>query len=133
MPDLHDSQVAVIIPFYQKAQGILTKAIASALNQVDFGNITIIVVDDASPVSARSELADVMTAHPGKIRILEQPNAGPAAARNKGLDNVPQGTQYVAFLDSDDEWIDTHLANATAALGSGYDFYFSDHSDGQCI
>jgi succinoglycan biosynthesis protein ExoW len=119
--------VAVVIPFYQKKAGILTKAITSALAQKNIGACTIIVVDDASPVSARSELADIMRDHPGRIVIIEQANAGPAAARNKGLDSVPAGTEYVAYLDSDDEWIDSHLANALTALGTGYDFYFADH------
>lgn len=119
--------IAVVIPFYQKKPGILSKAILSALAQTGVGPLTIIVVDDASPVSARSELEDIMREHPGKIVIIEQANGGPAAARNKGLDSVPAGTEYVAYLDSDDEWIDTHLANAVAALGEGNDFYFSDH------
>ena len=119
--------IAVVIPFYQKKTGILKKAIASALAQTGVAACTIIVVDDASPVSARSELADIVRDHPGRIVIIEQANAGPAAARNKGLDSVPAGTEYVAYLDSDDEWIDSHLANAVAALGAGYDFYFADH------
>jgi succinoglycan biosynthesis protein ExoW len=118
-------RVAVVIPFYQKSAGILTKAIVSALRQSVVS--TIIVVDDASPVPARDELAVLMRQHPGRIVIIEQPNAGPAAARNNGLDHVPADTRYVAFLDSDDEWIDTHLANAVTALDEGYDFYFADH------
>lgn len=118
--------IAVVIPFYQKASGILTKAIVSALGQGDSENVTIIVVDDTSPVPARVELADLIARHPGRIVIIEQPNAGPAAARNRGLDSVPTGTEYVAFLDSDDEWIPTHLGNALTALEHGCDFYFSD-------
>jgi succinoglycan biosynthesis protein ExoW len=121
------TSVAVIIPFYQKQQGILSKAIRSALKQVFVGQSTIIVIDDSSPVPAKVELADIMRDHPGRVVIIEQANAGPAAARNKGLDHVPPGTEYVAFLDSDDEWVDTHLANAVEALGQGFDFYFADH------
>jgi succinoglycan biosynthesis protein ExoW len=119
--------IAVIIPFYQKETGILGKAVSSALRQENAGAPTIIVVDDASPVAAKDELADLMRAHPGRIVIIEQPNGGPAAARNKALDNVPAGTGYVAFLDSDDEWIPSHLANAMAAMADGFDFYFADH------
>lgn len=121
------SSVAVVVPFYQKKSGILSKAIRSALRQTSTPPTTIIVIDDASPVPARDELAAIMRDYPGRIVIIEQPNAGPAAARNKGLESVPAGTEYVAFLDSDDEWIDTHLANAVQALDQGYDFYFSDH------
>jgi succinoglycan biosynthesis protein ExoW len=121
------SSIAVVIPFYQKQRGILSRAILSALRQTFVGQFAIIVIDDSSPVPARAELAEIMSSHPGRIVIIEQPNAGPAAARNKGLDHVPAGTEYVAFLDSDDEWTDTHLTNAMTALAAGYDFYFSDH------
>lgn len=124
MSDPH-ATVAIVIPFYQKQTGILTKSIVSALAQSV--PATIIVVDDSSPVPARTELAALMQKHPGRIVIVEQPNAGPAAARNNGLANVPAGTEYVAFLDSDDEWIECHLVNAVTALDQGYDFYFSDH------
>lgn len=120
-------RIAVIIPFYQKKPGILGKAVASALAQEGDAQATIIVIDDQSPVPARAELGALMLAHPGRIVIIEQANAGPAAARNRGLDAVPAGTEYVAFLDSDDEWIPSHLANAVAALDAGYDFYFSNH------
>jgi succinoglycan biosynthesis protein ExoW len=127
MADAVGGRIAVIVPYYQKQSGVLSRAIVSALAQADVAPFSIIIVDDASPVPARLELADIMRQHPGRIVIIEQPNAGPAAARNKGLDNVPPSTQYVAFLDSDDEWIESHLANAIAALDAGYDFYFSDH------
>ena len=120
-------KISVIIPFYQKELGILSKAVQSVLAQVGVNDVTVIVVDDASPVSARTELAAIMRDHPGRIVVIEQPNAGPAAARNKGLDNVSTGTEYVAFLDSDDEWIAGHLANAVTAMAQGYDFYFADH------
>lgn len=123
---MHDA-VAVIIPFYQKRPGILLKAVASALAQRDVAPFTIVIVDDASPVPARTELAALLEQHPDRIRIIEQANAGPAAARNRGLDAVAAETRFVAFLDSDDEWIDSHLSNALSALGSDYDFYFSDH------
>lgn len=119
--------IAVVIPFYQTKSGILIKAIHSALAQTGVDPCSIIVIDDASPVSAKAELAGIMRAYPGRIVIIDQANAGPAAARNKGLEHVPAGTSYVAFLDSDDEWIDTHLANASSALREGYDFYFADH------
>jgi succinoglycan biosynthesis protein ExoW len=119
--------IAVVIPFYQKKTGILSKAIGSALRQVGNFNLIIIVVDDASPVAARIELAELMRNHPGRIMIVEQPNGGPASARNNGLNHVPSGTEYLAFLDSDDEWIAEHIANAMVAMRAGFDFYFSDH------
>jgi succinoglycan biosynthesis protein ExoW len=119
--------VAVVIPYFQKKPGILARAIASALQQDGGVALDIIVVDDASPVPARAELAGVAIPAPHTLRIVEQPNAGPAAARNRALGLVAPGTEYVAFLDSDDEWIPSHVANALAALEAGHDFYFADH------
>lgn len=119
--------VAVVIPYYQRTEGILRKAVTSALAQPGDHRLTIIVVDDASPVPARGELAGLLAEQPERIVIIERPNAGPAAARNTGLRALPAGTDFVAFLDSDDEWIPEHLQRALAALGQGHDFYFSDH------
>ena len=114
---------AVVIPFYQRQSGILMKAVQSILAQtVAADRVHIVIVDDGSPVSARLELAGLSDP---RIQIIEQANAGPAAARNKALDNVASDVEFVAFLDSDDEWTPDHLANADIALGAS-DFYFSD-------
>lgn len=120
--------VAVVIPYFQRERGILRRAVASALAQRGVA-IHLIIVDDASPVPAAGELETALTAcgQAPMITLLHQENGGPAAARNRGLDAVPAGTEYVAFLDSDDEWTPEHLARAVHALDSGYDFYFADH------
>lgn len=119
--------ITVVIPFYQKRPGILIKAVNSALVQKGTHTLKILIVDDASPVPARDELRAICDAHPGLIRIIEQANAGPAAARNRALDEVAPNTDLVAFLDSDDEWVADHLSNACLALGDRNDFYFADH------
>ncbi len=121
------ARVAIVIPYYQKQSGILAKAIRSVLAQEGGVDWILVIVDDQSPIPARSELAELLPGNEERILIIEQPNGGPAAARNKGLDSVPAGTEYVAFLDSDDEWTPSHLARAVAALEEGYDFYFADH------
>lgn len=121
-----DSATAIIIPYYQREAGILKQAVGSALRQAGVDNAKIIVVDDGSPVPANEELTVELDQWPDKISIIRQENSGPAAARNKGLDSVPAGTEYVAFLDSDDVWAPSHLGKAIQALEKGYDFYFSD-------
>ena len=119
--------ITVIIPYYQKSPGILAKALTSiAAQQACPLPVHVIVVDDASPAPAGPELASAGPM-PHPVQVIEQPNAGPGAARNTGLDNAPPGTRYIAFLDSDDEWTPDHLARAVAALDSGFDFYFADH------
>ncbi len=121
MPDL-----AVVIPYYQRRSGILTRAVRSALAQAGAPEVVILVVDDGSPVPARDEIANLIATHADRVRVIEQDNAGPGAARNAALNAVPEGTRYVAFLDSDDEWTANHLSRAVAALRRGYDCYFSD-------
>jgi succinoglycan biosynthesis protein ExoW len=124
--------VAIIIPYYQREPGILTRAVESVLTQVLPHDIflTVIVIDDDSPHSAETDLA-ALWAPPGvTIKIVSQPNAGPGGARNRGLEIAERDgrTDYVAFLDSDDIWSPTHLADALGALGKGYDFYCCDNS-----
>lgn len=118
--------IAVVIPYFQREAGVLQKALASIAAQ-QLRPVEVIVVDDSSPVPARDEVAALHQQWPQlNVRIVEQPNGGPAAARNKGLDNVSAACDYVAFLDSDDEWHPAHLLHAGAALEAGNDFYFSD-------
>jgi succinoglycan biosynthesis protein ExoW len=122
-------KIAVVIPYFQRDPGILRRSILSALRQDDVEHPSIIVVDDSSPVPASSELADPAFGASGKITVISRANGGPGAARNTGLDAVPDQFDLVAFLDSDDEWAPDHLRNALEAFRAGCDFYFSDHLD----
>ena len=119
-------KVSVIIPYFQKERGILRSVIESALNQRGDIDYEILVIDDESPISAEGEIGDLVEAEPEKLKIIHQQNAGPGAARNKGIENVANNTKYIAFLDSDDHWMEGHLENAVFALEKGFDFYFSD-------
>ncbi len=120
-------QVSVLIPYYQRAPGLLLRAVRSVLAQTG-PTPHIIVIDDASPHPAESDLAALAPEHAARVTVIRQPNAGPAAARNRGLDALPPGTAIVAFLDSDDEWHEHHLAIAAAAFDAGADFYFADYT-----
>jgi succinoglycan biosynthesis protein ExoW len=120
------SKVSVVIPYFQRREGILRNTVLSALRQKTDATVRVLVVDDQSPVPARTELSEILASYPQSVRIVEQKNAGAGAARNTGLDNVDPDTDYVAFLDSDDEWTTSHISRAVWALQNGYDFYFSD-------
>jgi len=95
---LNSPLVSVIIPTYNRAD-IVKRAISSALNQT-YQNLEIIVIDNASSdntVEAVGEFSD------RRVKFIQHPiNKGPAASRNTGIRNV--SGEYVAFLDSDDEW-----------------------------
>lgn len=124
--------VAVIIPFFQARPGILARALRSVLDQdlVPGQRLKIVVVDDASPSPAGADLAQLPAADAARVEVVVQPNGGPAAARNRGLDAVAGQADFVAFLDSDDYWRPGHLAQALAALGADGDFYFADIEEG---
>jgi succinoglycan biosynthesis protein ExoW len=120
------SAISLVVPFFQRKRGILTRAVTSALRQECVATPRVIVVDDGSPVDAAEELKDLLEAYPHHLIILRQENQGPGAARNRGILHARQSSEYVAFLDSDDVWAPTHLASAKRALDRGFDFYFCD-------
>jgi succinoglycan biosynthesis protein ExoW len=120
------AKINIIIPFYQREHGLLLRAVNSALGQQCADDLLVTIVDDGSPISARDELASIM-GREQRLEIIEQPNAGPGAARNRGLASTAEDVEYIAFLDSDDRWLPGHLANGLIALRLGADFYFSNY------
>ena len=121
--------IAVIIPFYQERGGVLAAALRSVFEQrlpADLG-IDIIVVDDSSPYPAKRDVDGLDQRDSASIRIVRQANAGPAAARNTGLNAVTADSPYIAFLDSDDQWDPDHLTCAIASLRDGSDAFFANN------
>jgi glycosyltransferase involved in cell wall biosynthesis len=94
-------KVSVIIPTYNRAYDVI-RAIKSVLAQT-YNNYEIIVVDDGSTDETRR----VLRPYSHCINYFYQDNAGPAAARNKGI-NLAAG-EWLAFLDSDDTWLPNKL------------------------
>lgn len=124
-------RVAIVIPYFQRTEGLLRAALEGVLAQTALPRISeVVVVDDGSPVPARSETEALCTSHPAlatRLRLIEQVNGGVSRARNRGLDACTTGVEYVAFLDPDDVWEADHLERALAALDLGHDFYFANH------
>ncbi|MFC6669019.1 glycosyltransferase family 2 protein [Marinobacterium aestuariivivens] len=126
MGDSNCSQlVSVVIPYYQSNRGLLKKCVESIFSQRGGFCIQVIVVDDSSPVPAREELVGLFR-EGQEIIVLNQENAGPGAARNNGLNHMPMGTRYVAFVDSDDCWREDFLLHAMGAMERGYDIFFAN-------
>ncbi len=110
--------ISVIIPIWNRAHSA-GYAIDSALSQaLPSGHaLEIIVVDDGSNDRPQEALARFG----GAIRLLRHSeNQGAAAARNTGCDAA--GGDYIAFLDSDDQWLPGKLAAQIAFMRqAGFD------------
>ncbi|MDR0787704.1 MAG: glycosyltransferase [Gemmatimonadota bacterium] len=117
--------VAVIIPYFQRKPGLLRRALDSVAAQAGIDRITVLVVDDGSPLPPDDDI-QASSIRRNAVVVIRQDNAGPGVARNTGLDAVPSDHDFVAFLDSDDQWTPGHLLNAITALGDDLDFYFSN-------
>src|SRR5690242_13985907 len=109
-------RVSVIIPFFQREPGILTRCLQSVRRQhVPPGwGVDVIVVDDGSPAGAGDELRGLEFPAPFRVTAIRQENRGVGAARNRGLEEAGEAT-LIAFLDSDDTWPATHLERAIRA------------------
>ena len=97
-------QVNVIIPTFNRAHTI-ERALQSALNQKDV-SFEILVVDDGSADETRILVEQIIKGK-ASVRYLFQTNQGPSAARNLGVRS--SSAPYIAFLDSDDEWLPRKL------------------------
>lgn len=100
-PPTETPLVSVVIPVFNGAH-FLADAIASVIEQA-YPALDIIVVDDGSGDGIEAAVA----ALPVEVRFVRQFNAGPAAARNRGI-RMATG-ELVAFLDVDDLWTPGNL------------------------
>ncbi|AYG70283.1 glycosyltransferase family 2 protein (plasmid) [Rhizobium sp. CCGE531] len=102
---------SVVVPTYNRAS-----ALAATLNSVllqTCQDFEVIVVDDGSTDDIH---AVVHTLNDARVCVLRQENKGASAARNYGIDHA-RG-KYIAFLDSDDFFLEDHLERMTRILES---------------
>ncbi|MDE5619208.1 MAG: glycosyltransferase family 2 protein [Ruminococcus sp.] len=95
--------VSVVIPSYNRALTI-NRSVCSVLNQT-YKDIEVIVVDDCSSDNTR-EVIESINDERLRYYCLEE-NSGACVARNKGIE-LAKG-EYIAFQDSDDEWLPNKL------------------------
>jgi glycosyltransferase involved in cell wall biosynthesis len=102
------STVSVLIPTYNRA-GVLKRAIDSVLSQT-YEELECIVIDDAS-TDETSRLLKSYSDQRLKV-VKHEKNWGVSKARNSGFE-VSKG-EWVALLDSDDEWLPERLERQLA-------------------
>lgn len=100
-----DTLVSIITPCYN-GERFVAQTIRSVLAQT-YENWELLVVDDGSGDSS-AEIIRGFAESDSRIRLIQQENAGSAAARNAGI-RAAQG-RYLALLDADDLWEPEFLA-----------------------
>ena len=101
--------ISVVIPAYN-ADKTIVRAIDSVLAQTRRAD-EVIVVDDGST----DETARRIKRYGSQVRCIYQENAGPSVARNKGIEAA--NSEWIAFLDADDEWLPEKIGLQCAVLG----------------
>ncbi|MBR4590945.1 MAG: glycosyltransferase family 2 protein [Bacteroidaceae bacterium] len=99
--------ISVIIPVYNSSSTIVrcVESVVISLDKVT-NDYEIICVDDGSSDDSLHLLNEIALQN-HRIIVIHQENAGAAVARNTGL-NMAKG-DYIAFNDSDDEWLENHF------------------------
>jgi glycosyltransferase involved in cell wall biosynthesis len=106
--------VSVILPTYNRAK-TLKRAIESVLNQT-YRDFELIIVDDGSTDETLLILGEYFGLD--NVRLISQLRHGCSVARNIGI--YASRGRYIAFQDSDDEWLPGKLEKAMSLLnGSG--------------
>ena len=86
--------ITVVIPVYN-GEKFVGEAIQSVLQQ-QVSSVEILIVDDGSSDST----VEIVSKFGGRVRLIQQPNSGAAAARNRGIRDA--NAEILAFLDADD-------------------------------
>jgi glycosyltransferase involved in cell wall biosynthesis len=100
--------VSIVIPTYNRAE-LVCQTIENVFQQT-YSNFELIVIDDGSTDQTQSRLRQ----YGDRIRVFTQDNAGPAVARNRGIE-LARG-EIIAFQDSDDLWKPVKLERQIALL-----------------
>jgi len=95
---MNEVLVSVVIPAFN-SERYIAECIDSVLNQT-YQNIEIIIIDDGSTDNTVNIISKYKS---DKIKLFNQKNSGPGAARNYGVKQA--SGMWVAFIDADDIWL----------------------------
>lgn len=104
--------LSIILPTYNRAT-FLPQAFEAICAQT-FADWELVVVDDGSSDDTESVVRRLTVGIEQPVRYVRQNNRGAYGARNSGLD-LATGN-FVAFYDSDDQWLPNHLQDCVAAM-----------------
>ena len=109
-------KISVVIPTYNRI-ALVERAIDSVLRQ-SIKPFDIIVVDDGSDDGT----SEMIQKKYRSINLVQQQNSGVSAARNNGIKHAKG--DWIALLDSDDEWTEKKLENQVNRLIKNPDYHF---------
>lgn len=106
--EVFQPKLSVVIPAYNRAHCIL-RTLQSVFDQT-YQNFEIIVIDDGS----KDNTEEVLQPYLDRLTYIKQENRGLAGTRTRAIELA--NTDWIAFLDSDDLWIEDNLETHVAAL-----------------
>lgn len=105
--------ISVIIPTHNRCE-LLRRALLSVFAQT-LQPTEVVIIDDGSTDGTNAMLRQEFPA----VSYYHQENSGISSARNLGIQHTTG--DWLAFLDSDDEWLPEKLARQAAALTTNPD------------
>ncbi|EPL1075757.1 glycosyltransferase family 2 protein, partial [Pluralibacter gergoviae] len=120
---MENYSISIIMPAYN-CRATIKRAVESVINQT-YSNWHLYIINDRS----EEDLHDILSIYQGhnKITIIHnEKNVGAANSRNIGIDMSKE--DYIAFLDSDDEWLCDKLNKQMIAINNGYNIVITSYN-----
>jgi glycosyltransferase involved in cell wall biosynthesis len=122
-------RVSVVVPAYNREHYI--GATLESVQAQTFDAWELVVFDDGS-TDGTTEVVGTYVADDPRIRLASGPNGGVASARNRGFAETDPRSEFVIFLDSDDQWEPDALSSMVAVL-DGHPDYVSVYGQARCM
>ena len=109
---MENPKISVIIPTYNRGN-LIENTIKGVIDQT-YTDWELLIVDDGSTDNTK-EIVGEFIKNDKRIKYFYEENSGcPSVPRNLGIEKA--SGEYVAFLDSDDEWFPTKLEKQLAVF-----------------
>lgn len=107
--------LSIIIPIYNVEKYIAKTLESIFLQNIDFNQIEIILVNDGTPDRSMMIAQQWIYNYP-QIKVINQSNQGLSCARNSGL-KIANG-EYIWFVDSDDTLVDNSIEKVISCINN---------------
>ncbi len=108
-------KISIIMPVYNRSTTVC-RALDSLLAQ-NYKNFEVIIVNDGSSDTSAEKIQSYL--HDERFRFVELTrNSGVNHARNYGFSHIAADSDWVTFLDSDDEFVTDALENIVSVVSA---------------